>query len=137
MAFEWLLDTPVSRSFKTISKIVTTRMDLGVGEDGKPDLVPVNEETEVETEVEAPADRVRVRAAANDTVALQFHIRLLYGRLDESNEFEGAARDDGIIIGGPEYEALDTDEDGRISEDELLNMSASILGWDGELVELS
>jgi len=137
MAFEWLLKTPVTKTFVTINKIISTRAEPGVGEDGEPALLDIEEETEHVVEVAAPADRVRLRSAGNDASAMQFHIRLLYGRQNDRGEFESSIRDDGIIVGGPEYAALDTNQDGMISEDELLNMSAKILGWDGELKELS
>ena len=137
MAFEWLLKTPVTKTFVTINKVISTRAEPGVGEDGEPTLLDIEEETEHVVEVDAPADRVRLRSAGNDTSAMQFHIRLLYGRQNDRGEFESSIRDDGIIVGGPEYATLDTNQDGLISEDELLNMSAKILGWDGELKELS
>jgi hypothetical protein len=137
MPFEWRLDTPVIRAFKAMSKITSAKEVIGVDDDGEPSTIIVEEVTEHEVEIESPADRVRVLALGNDTRALQFHIRLLYGRLAANGEVECAARDDGIIIGGPEYADLDTNEDGLISEDELLNMSAKILGWDGELREIN
>ena len=134
---EWLLGTPRLKQFKV--KVVGTRTsyrtDLGVDEDGNPTTITIKEEEtyESETEVEAPANRVRLSAAFNDTSAFLFHIRLIYGRLGADGQFESTIRDDGIVIGGPDYFNLDTNEDGLISEDELLAMSAKILGWDGEL----
>lgn len=114
MAFEWLLETPVTKTFVTIDKVTSTRAEPGVGEDGEPALIEVEEETERVVEADGPADRIRLRAAGNDTAAMQFHIRLLYGRQNDRGEFECAIRDDGIIIGGPEYAALDTNQDGLI-----------------------
>jgi hypothetical protein len=112
MSYEWQLLTTRTRSFLTVD------------EHGQP------------IECDVKCDRVRLKLAANDARASLFHIRLLYGRL-ENGEFVAAQRDDGIIIGGPDYEALDTNEDGLISDDELLSMSAKILRWDGELKALT
>jgi hypothetical protein len=134
---EWVLNTPKLKRFeKTITQTITvSRTEPVVDEDGNPSTREVHEERRVESEgvLELPASRVRLAQAINDEKNRLFHIRLLYGRTGELGEFEGAMRDDGIVIGGPNYEALDTNQDGTISEDELLNMSAKILGWDGTL----
>jgi len=105
---EWALNTPAMKTFKTRA-------------------------TESGSEVDAPANLVRISAILNDTKACLFHIRLIYGRPAANGGFEPSIRDDGIVIGGPNYADLDTNQDGLISEDELLSMSATILGWDGEL----
>ena len=136
MSFEWALNTPVTKVFRTVVTSSQTRQVPGVGEDGEPGVLDVEEKTEHETEVSRDANVVRVRSAANDHNQARFHIRLIYGR-SVNGVFEGSIRDDGIIIGGPEYQALDTNADGLISEDEILSMSAKILGWDGELVALT
>jgi len=137
MAFEWALDTPVTRTFIEMDKRIIQEEVLGVGSDGEPTLIVVDEEAEYPVEVDGVADRVRLLSAGNDRSALQFHIRLVYGRLSDGGGFEPSIRDNGIIIGGPEYAALDANQDGAISEEELLNMSAEILKWDGKLVELT
>ena len=137
MAFEWRLNNPVTRPFRVTTKLVSSEEVPGVDDDGEPTLITVNKETLREEEEGGLADRIRLWATANDPTARQFHIRLLYGRLNTLGEFEAAVRDDGIVIGGPEYEALDANQDGLISEDELLNMSAKILGWNGKLTELA
>jgi len=136
MTFEWQLLTPRTRAFKVVETIVISEESPGVGEDGEPTVLVVENKVEHLQEVDRPANRIRITAAANSTSTGQFYIRFMYGRDGAHGGFEGAVRDDGIIIGGPEYAALDTNQDGLISEDELLNMSAKILGWDGALVKL-
>lgn len=137
MAFEWLLITHRTKQFRRTETTVEITIEPGVGEDGEPKEIEVRHETSSEILVDALADRVRVRAASNAVKVEQFHIRLIYGRLDANGEFERAERDDGIVIGGQNYRDLDTNDDGLISEDELLTMSAKLLGWDGELKELA
>lgn len=137
MTLEWLLDTPVTRTFGKVTKIISQREVPGVDENGEPTIIVIDEEIEHLIEVEEEANRVRLLSAGNNTEALQFHIRLIYGRLSADGEFLPSIRDNGIVIGGPEYAALDADQDGHISEDELLNMSAKILRWDGELKDIA
>ena len=136
MAFEWLLATPRLRTFKETTTSDVSREVAGVGEDGEPSVITVNETLERTSDVEGPANIIRLSAAANDKAAWLFHIRLVYGRLNRQGEFVASIRDDGILIGGPDYLALDTNDDGQITEDELLQMSAKILKWDGELREI-
>lgn len=134
---EWVLQTPWTKTFQqtVVHRNVITKSEPVVDDAGNPSSVVVEEEhvEEVQVQVQLLADRVRVASAANDASAKLFHIRLIYGRLDDNGQFDPAVRDDGIVIGGPNYDALDTDEDGLISEAELLSMSAQLLGWDGEL----
>lgn len=136
MAFEWRLKTTCERKFLDTLTYIEGRMEDGVGEDGKPGKIEIKEEKSAQVEQMGPADRVRLAYAHNDVDAGLFHIRLLYGRLNKDGSFQGAMLDNGIIIGGPDYHALDTNDDGLISEDELLNMSARLLGWDGELAPI-
>jgi hypothetical protein len=136
MAFEWLLATPRLKTFKETTTSTVAREVSGVGEDGEPCNITIDETTESVSDVEGPADIIRLSAAANNKAAWLFHIRLVYGRLDSQGEFVASIRDDGILIGGPDYLALDTNDDGLITEDELLQMSAKILKWDGELREI-
>lgn len=78
------------------------------------------------------ADVVRLVSAKNDHVNRRFFVRFIYGR-DDAGSFIPALRDDGIVIGGPNYEALLLDPDGSIDEPDLLQMCADILGWDGSM----
>jgi hypothetical protein len=132
MNYEWLLHTPVIRRFKTTETVVHEHEEPIVGEDGEPATTIVREEVTTSLVKELPADRVRLLSSSDDRAASCFHIRLWYGRL-VGGEFVGAVYDDGIIISGPNYAKLDMNEDGTISEDELLRMSSEILRWDGEL----
>jgi hypothetical protein len=100
-------------------------------------MITVRQEHTREFDEDAPADRIRLLSAANDRPSSLFHIRMLYGRLNARGDFQGALRSDGIIIGGPDYRALDTNDDHLIGERELYAMCAEVLGWDGELVEIS
>jgi len=135
MAFEWKLDTPKTKTFVVVHRATVPKDVPGVGEDGELSIEQVTEEIEQISEESADAAVVRISALANDKKLRQFHIRLVYGRVDANGVFGASIRDDGIIISGPEYGALDTNADGIISEDEVLSMSAKILRWDGELVE--
>lgn len=137
MTIEWVLDTPRTKTFSEEKKITTSREEDVVDEEGNITKRIVEDVTTAEVEVDGDADRVRLSKCANDTSACVFHIRLIYGRLSGSGEFEPAIRDDGIIISGPNYFDLDVNDDGLISEDEILLMSARILRWDGGLREIS
>lgn len=133
MAYEWQLDTAHEKMFLDTVTVIETELTTGVDEDGNMRELEVKKEATSEVPRPHAADRVRVRALQNDKAASLFHVRLIYGRVDDTGRFQSALLDDGIIIGGPDYQDLDTNEDGLISEDEVLNMSAKLLGWDGSL----
>lgn len=137
MSLEWVLLTARSKLFKTSYTEMVTREISGVDRGGEPFTKFVDEKVKRFRESNGEANLVRVCATANNKSGHQFHIRLIYGRMNASRIFEPAVRDDGIVIGGPNYHALDTDEDGLISEEELLQMSAKILKWDGEMREVT
>lgn len=136
MSLEWVLLTPRTRSFKITSTVLVTRESAGVNANGELAIILVSEKEERTEEVTGQVDRVRLTSSTNAKSIAQFHIRMIYGRLSALGEFEPSIRDDGIVISGPNYYELDTNEDGLISEEELLQMSAKILKWDGEMREV-
>lgn len=137
MAYEWTLNTPQKKQFlekRDLVKVVGH--NVVVDDDGEPKYTDIEEVEEGEEEVSGLATCVRVRAAKNDKATSQFHIRLIYGRKGEDGSFLPSKLDDGIIIGGPNYSQLDVNQDGLITEDEMLLMCSKLLGWDGELKKL-
>lgn len=133
MSSEWALLTARTKLFKTSYIETVTREISGVDRGGEPFSKTVDEKVERSRESHGDANLVRICAVANNKSTYQFHIRLIYGRMSSSYTFEPSIRDDGIVISGPNYHDLDTNEDGLISEEELLQMSAKILRWDGEM----
>lgn len=98
---EWLLQTPAEKEFLVA---------------GHPTPVKAN--------------IIRLLKTVDEPKNERFFIRFLFGTMD-NGVFEPAMRDDGLVIGGPNYNDLMASNLDRTSEVEVLKLCASVCKWDG------
>jgi hypothetical protein len=137
MSYEFLLNAPVLKEFAVTRKVTESYGVEELDADGTPFTRGATRVVEVTEIAELPADRVRLASLANNANECQLFIRFFYGYLGDGDQWRPARRDDGIVIGGPDYLKVDMDLDGEIAESEVLAMCAKLLGWEGSLVEVA
>lgn len=102
-SYEWALTTPVTKEFLVNGQ-----------------------------ELLVAADTVRLLSTYNESSQALFFVRFIYGTTANGG-FEPSVRDDGLVIGGPSYHDLMASSTDLSSEQEVLQLCATLCGWNGSM----